>query len=98
MIRVLTEKIFIRRKLNRQIVEVYGEGAMKEGDMRKWCRLFKECRTMRGCTPPSKTLITITIQVVGGFDDVFLQCRRTEAGPVVCQVRLFTWRLCGEVL
>jgi hypothetical protein len=38
--------------IHRQIVEVYDEGATKEGKVRKWCRLFKEGTTMRDRTPP----------------------------------------------
>ena len=29
----------------RQIVEVHGEGALNEGNLRKCCRLFKQDRT-----------------------------------------------------
>jgi hypothetical protein len=29
-------------EIHRQIVEVYGEGAMIAGNVRKWCQLFKE--------------------------------------------------------
>lgn len=31
-------------KMHSQIVEVYGEGALNEGNLRKWCLLFKEGR------------------------------------------------------
>jgi hypothetical protein len=37
-------------EIHRHIVEVYGEGAMNEGNVRKGCRLFKEGRTTRGHT------------------------------------------------
>jgi hypothetical protein len=32
-------------EIHRQIVEVYGKNAMNEGNVRKWCWLFKEGRT-----------------------------------------------------
>jgi hypothetical protein len=32
-------------EIHKQIVEVYGEGALNEGNVRKWCRLFKDGRT-----------------------------------------------------
>jgi len=64
VIRVLTEKIIHPAEFNRQIVEVYGEGATNEGDMRKSCRLFKESRTMSGAAACRRqyTLITRTVQ------------------------------------
>ena len=51
-------------EIHRQIVEVYCEGATNEGAMRKWCRLFKECRTMRGAAARRRqyTLVTRTVQ------------------------------------
>jgi hypothetical protein len=36
-----------------RIVEVCGEGAMKSGNVRKWCRLFKEGRTNVHVEEPS---------------------------------------------
>jgi hypothetical protein len=64
VIRVLTEKNNHLAEIHRQIVEVYGEGATNEGDLRKLCRLFKECRTMRGAAARSRqyTLIIRTVQ------------------------------------
>ena len=32
-------------EIHGQIVEVYSEGAVNRGSVRKWCRLFKESRT-----------------------------------------------------
>jgi hypothetical protein len=32
-------------EIHRQIVEVYDEGAINEGNVRKWCRLFNVGRT-----------------------------------------------------
>jgi hypothetical protein len=32
-------------EVHRHIVEVYAEGAMNEGNVRKWCQMFKEGRT-----------------------------------------------------
>lgn len=31
-------------KIHRGIAEVFGEGAMNRGNVRKWCRLFEESR------------------------------------------------------
>lgn len=44
MIRFLKAKNVRPVKIHWQIVEVYGEGAVNEGNVRKWCRLFKEGR------------------------------------------------------
>jgi hypothetical protein len=45
MIRFLKAKNVRPVKIHWQIVEVYGEGAVNEGNVRKWCRVFKEGRT-----------------------------------------------------
>jgi hypothetical protein len=39
------ESVSPAAEIHRQIVEVHGEGAINEGSVRKWCRLFKEGRT-----------------------------------------------------
>ena len=44
MIRFLKAENFRPTGIYKQIVEAYGEGALNEGDVRKWCRLFKEGR------------------------------------------------------
>jgi transposase len=45
VIRFLNAKNVRPAEIHRQIVEVYGEGVMNEGNVRKWCRLFIEGRT-----------------------------------------------------
>jgi hypothetical protein len=64
VIRVLTKKNIHPTKIHRQVVEVYGEGATNEGGVRKWFRLFKERRTMRGAAARRRryTLVTRTVQ------------------------------------
>jgi hypothetical protein len=52
VIRFLNAKNVRPAEIHRHIVEVYGEGAMKAGGVREWCRLFKEGRTMPDRTPP----------------------------------------------
>jgi hypothetical protein len=42
VIRFLNAKNFRPVEIHRQIVEVCGEGAMNEGNVRKWCPLFNE--------------------------------------------------------
>ena len=42
---LLNAKIIRPAEIHTQIVEVQGEGAVNKGNMRKWCRLFKEGRT-----------------------------------------------------
>jgi hypothetical protein len=37
--------------IHKQIFEVKGERAMNEGNMRKWCRLFKEGRKLCDMSP-----------------------------------------------
>jgi hypothetical protein len=41
----LSAKTVRAAESNRQMVEVYADGAVKEGNTRKWCRLFKEGTT-----------------------------------------------------
>jgi hypothetical protein len=31
-------------EIYRQLIAVYGQGVMNESDVRKWCRMFNECR------------------------------------------------------
>jgi hypothetical protein len=45
VIRFLNAKNFLQAEIHRNFVEVYGDGALNEGNMRKWCRLFEEDRT-----------------------------------------------------
>ena len=45
MIRFLNYEYFRPTEIHRLVVEACGEGAMKEGNVRKQCRLFKEGRT-----------------------------------------------------
>jgi hypothetical protein len=45
VIQFLKAKIVRPAKIHRKIVEVYGEGAINERSVRKWCRLFKDGRT-----------------------------------------------------
>jgi hypothetical protein len=45
-LRFLNAKNFRQTEIHRQSVQVYGERAMNEGDVRKWCRLFKEGKTV----------------------------------------------------
>jgi hypothetical protein len=45
MIRFVRAKYVRPAEIHRQIVEEYGEGAINEGCLRKWCRLFKHGRT-----------------------------------------------------
>jgi hypothetical protein len=40
VIRFLNAKNVRPAEIHRHIVEVYGEGAMKAGSVREWCRLF----------------------------------------------------------
>jgi hypothetical protein len=42
VIRFLNAKNIRPAEIHRQIVGVYGEGAIKEGSVREWRRLFKE--------------------------------------------------------
>ena len=64
VIRVLTEKNIHPTEIHRKVVEVYGEGVTNEGGVRKWFRLFKERRTMRGAAARHRqyTLVTRTVQ------------------------------------
>ena len=43
-IRFLNAENFRPAEIYKQVVEAYGECALNEGNMRKWCRLFKEGR------------------------------------------------------
>ena len=45
VIRFLNAKNLHQAEIHRNFVEVYGDGALKEGNVRKWCRLFEESRT-----------------------------------------------------
>jgi len=45
IMRFLNTKNVRLAEIWRRIVEVCGEGAMNGGNVRKWCRLFKEGRT-----------------------------------------------------
>jgi len=45
VIRFLNSKNFIHAEIHRKFAEVYGDGAVNEGNVRKWCRLFEEGRT-----------------------------------------------------
>jgi hypothetical protein len=45
VIRFLIGKVFLPAEIHRQIVEVYDEWTVNEGNASKWCRLFKEGRT-----------------------------------------------------
>jgi hypothetical protein len=45
VIKFLNAKNVHPEENHRQIVEVYGEGAVIERNMRKWCQLFIEGRT-----------------------------------------------------
>jgi hypothetical protein len=45
VIQFLNAKYVCPVEIQRQIVEVYGEGAVNKGNVRKWCLLFKEGRT-----------------------------------------------------
>lgn len=45
VIRFLNAKRVRPAEIHRQLVEVYGEGVMNDGNVRKWCRLFNEGRT-----------------------------------------------------
>jgi hypothetical protein len=45
VIRFLNAKNFLQAEIYRTFVEVYGGGAVNEGYVRKWCRLFEEGRT-----------------------------------------------------
>jgi hypothetical protein len=40
VIRFLNAKNILAVEIHRQLLEVYGEVVMNEGDVRKWCRLF----------------------------------------------------------
>jgi hypothetical protein len=40
-------------EIDRQIAEVKGEGTTKEGNVRKWCRLFKKGKIRCDGAPPS---------------------------------------------
>ena len=51
-IRFLNSRIVRLAEIYRQRFEVYGVGVVNEGNVRKWCRLFKEGRTTRDQTPP----------------------------------------------
>ena len=52
VIRFLNSRNVRLAEICRQSFEVYGVGAANEGNVRKWCRLFKEGRTTRDHTPP----------------------------------------------
>jgi hypothetical protein len=41
----LNAKNFLQAEIHRKFVEVYGDGAVNKGNVRKWCRLFEEGRT-----------------------------------------------------
>jgi hypothetical protein len=45
VIRFLNAKQFLQTEIHRKFVEVYGDRAVNEGNVRKWCRLFEEGRT-----------------------------------------------------
>ena len=44
--------MFVWRKSTGKVFELNGVGAVNEGNVRKWCRLFKEGRTTRDQTSP----------------------------------------------
>jgi hypothetical protein len=48
VIRLYNAKNIRPAEIHRQLVEVYGEGVMNEGNVRKWCRLFN--REGQTCT------------------------------------------------
>jgi len=52
VIRFLKSKNVCLVPIHMQIVEVCGEGAKNEGNVRKWCRKFKEGSTMCSHTSP----------------------------------------------
>jgi hypothetical protein len=45
VIKFLNAKNLLKAEIHRKFVEVYGDGAVNEGNVRKWCRLFEEGRT-----------------------------------------------------
>jgi transposase len=45
MIKFLNAKNIRPAEIYRQVCEVYGENAMSDGMVRRWCRMFSEVRT-----------------------------------------------------
>jgi len=50
VIRILNYKSFHPGEICKQIVDIYGEGAVYKGNVRKLCWLFKEGMTTHDCT------------------------------------------------
>jgi hypothetical protein len=82
VIRFLNAKNVCLTEIHRQIVEVYGEGTMNEGSMRKWCQLFNEGRTNVHDEEQSGRLSLFTDDLKSGIgakiqensDSQFLNC------------------------
>jgi hypothetical protein len=66
VIQILNTKSFHPGEIFKQIVEMYGEGAVYKGNVRKLCRLFKEGMAIHDCALLSEHAITSTGQM-GNF-------------------------------
>jgi hypothetical protein len=53
VIRFMIVKKFRPAEMQRQLIKVHGEGAINEGNVRKWCRSFSGIETRSGCPPVS---------------------------------------------
>ena len=72
MIQFLNAKNVFPVEIQWQKVEVYGEGAVNEGNVRKWCWLFKEGRTevhdeWNGCAKISCGKFSSIFRTVSAF-------------------------------
>ena len=72
VIRFLNTKNVRLTEIRRRAVEVCCEGAMNRGNVRKWCRLFKEGRTNvhdeERSGRPSLVPDGVTVGVIAKFD------------------------------
>jgi hypothetical protein len=87
--RFLNTKNVRLAEIRRRIVEVSGEGAMNRGNVRKWCRLFKEGRTNVHAEEPSGRPSLVTDGLTEGvnanirYNEHFIFGRpQSEEGPV----------------
>jgi hypothetical protein len=58
VIRFLNVKNFRQAEIYRKFFEVYADGAVSEGSVRKWCRFFKEGRANLHDEEMSALLVT----------------------------------------
>jgi hypothetical protein len=72
VIQFLNAKNVCPVEIQRQMVEVYGEGAVNEGNVKKWCWLLKEGRTevhveWSGCANSSCGKFSSNLSTVSAF-------------------------------